>query len=33
MGLKVFDWKIFKWKVTDAYILTPISKKICDLKK
>ena len=33
-GSKVFDWKIpLEWKVTDAYILTPQGKKICDFKK
>ena len=33
-GTRVFDWTIPKeWKVTDAYIVTPSGKKICDFKE
>ncbi|CAN5881815.1 DUF4910 domain-containing protein [soil metagenome] len=33
-GSKVFDWEIPKeWNISDAYILTPDGKKICDFKK
>ncbi|MFN6038115.1 MAG: DUF4910 domain-containing protein [Bacteroidota bacterium] len=32
-GTKVFDWEIPKeWNITDAYIITPDGKKICDFK-
>ncbi|HXB39760.1 MAG TPA: DUF4910 domain-containing protein [Bacteroidia bacterium] len=32
-GAKVFDWEIPKeWNITDAYIITPAGKKICDFK-
>lgn len=32
-GTKVFDWTIPKeWKVTDAYLIDPNGKKICDFK-
>lgn len=31
---KVFDWKIpLEWNITDAFILTPKKKKICEFKK
>lgn len=33
-GTQVFDWVIPKeWNVSDAYIITPSGKKICDFKK
>ena len=33
-GTKVFDWSVPKeWHVTDAYIITPNGKKICDFSK
>ncbi|HET6992611.1 MAG TPA: DUF4910 domain-containing protein, partial [Bacteroidia bacterium] len=33
-GTSVFDWEIPKeWNITDAYILTPDGKKICDFRK
>src|ERR1700741_2431862 len=32
-GTKVFDWEIPKeWNITDAYIICPDGKKICDFK-
>ncbi|MDQ3110642.1 MAG: DUF4910 domain-containing protein [Bacteroidota bacterium] len=32
-GTKVFDWEIpDEWNISDAYILTPEGKKICDFK-
>ncbi|HEU4717745.1 MAG TPA: DUF4910 domain-containing protein [Bacteroidia bacterium] len=32
-GTEVFDWTIPKeWNITDAYIITPDGKKICDFK-
>lgn len=33
-GSKAFDWTVPKeWKVTEAYILTPDGRKICDFSK
>lgn len=33
-GEKVFDWEIPKeWNITEAYIITPSGKKICDFKE
>jgi len=33
-GAQVFDWEIPKeWNISDAYIITPEGKKICDFKK
>ena len=33
-GQKIFDWTIpNEWKISEAYILTPDNKKICDFKK
>jgi len=33
-GTQVFDWTIpNEWNITDAYIITPEGKKICDFKK
>lgn len=33
-GKKVFDWTVPKeWKISDAYIICPSGKKICDFKK
>jgi aminopeptidase-like protein len=33
-GTKVFDWEIPKeWNITDAYIITPEGKKICNFKE
>ena len=33
-GKKVFDWIVPKeWNVSEAYIITPCGKKICDFKK
>ncbi|WP_081628426.1 DUF4910 domain-containing protein [Novispirillum itersonii] len=33
-GTQVFDWVVPKeWNVSDAYIITPSGKKICDFKK
>lgn len=32
-GSKVFDWEVPKeWNISDAYIITPSGKKICDFK-
>lgn len=32
-GTQVFDWTIPKeWNITDAYIITPAGKKLCDFK-
>jgi len=32
-GMEVFDWVIPKeWNITDAFIITPSGKKICDFK-
>ena len=33
-GQKVFDWTIPKeWKINSAFIIDPLGKKICDIKK
>jgi aminopeptidase-like protein len=33
-GTRIFDWEIPKeWNVTDAYIVTPEGKKICEFRK
>lgn len=33
-GTKVFDWEVPKeWNVTDAYIITPDGKRICEFSK
>lgn len=33
-GLKVYDWKVPKeWNITEAYIITPEGKKICNIKE
>ena len=33
-GSKIYDWKIpEEWNISDAFILTPKKKKICEFKK
>lgn len=33
-GTKCFDWEVPKeWNITDAYIITPCGRKICDFKQ